>query len=112
MECDRGKVPVNFKKGVELSDDWRCEFQRVRVKPSTFNVIGVTQDMLLAYKTFFTPTFKAICHVKSPPICAMHILDTPPPSSFSTQGLMEWWFSIIRAKSKLFVVKREKHWPI
>ena len=71
MECDRDMVPVNSKKDVELSDDWRCELRRSRVKPSAFHVIDATQYMFMAYQTFLKSTFKATCPIKTHPIREM-----------------------------------------
>ena len=63
---------------MEFADDWKCELLRPRVKPSAFNVINVTQDMLMAYTTFLKPTFKATCSVKTRSIRKIYILYTQP----------------------------------
>ena len=78
MECGSDFAHVNFKKDLELPDDWRQEFREARKKPFPMNVINVDQDMLLSYSNFLLPQFKASCPFKTRPVRELHVVDTRP----------------------------------
>ena len=78
MECDSDFAHVNFKKDLELPDDWRQEFREARKKPFPMNVINVDQDMLLSYSNFLLSQFKASCPFKTRPVRELHVVDTRP----------------------------------